>query len=120
MGEPDENPAMSNPQTCCSNCQTIFEVPEELLASSDTRVRCGECLSIFDALINLRDQDIAEERLRQRDDDLSRLEHGPSKPPEVIEDSVELIDSQTLDEMSATRGEHTCLLYTSPSPRDRG
>jgi len=107
MGEPDENPAMSNPQTCCSNCQTIFEVPEELLASSDTRVRCGECLSIFDALINLRDQDTAEERLRQRDDDLSRLEHGPSKPPEVIEDSVELIDSQTLDEMSATRGEHT-------------
>jgi len=45
------------PQTCCANCQTVFEVSTELLASSDTRVRCGECLSIFDALINLRRKD---------------------------------------------------------------
>ena len=43
------------PQTCCSNCQTVFEVSLELLSSSDTRVRCGECLSIFDALANLRE-----------------------------------------------------------------
>ncbi len=48
-----------NPQTRCSNCQTVFEVSRELLSSSDTRVRCGECLSIFDALIELRqDADI--------------------------------------------------------------
>lgn len=43
-----------SPQTCCSNCHTVFEVSPDLLASSDTRVRCGECLSIFDALANLR------------------------------------------------------------------
>lgn len=43
-----------NPQTCCSSCHTVFEVSRELLDSSDTRVRCGECLSIFDALANLR------------------------------------------------------------------
>ncbi len=43
------------PQTCCSNCQTVFEVSLDLLSSSDTRVRCGECLSVFDALANLRD-----------------------------------------------------------------
>jgi predicted Zn finger-like uncharacterized protein len=46
---------ISSPQTCCSNCQTVFEVSPELLSTSDTRVRCGECLSIFDALSNLRD-----------------------------------------------------------------
>ncbi len=40
----------TNPQTRCSNCQTVFEVARELLSSNDTRVRCGECLSIFDAL----------------------------------------------------------------------
>lgn len=50
-----------NPQTCCSHCQTIFEVSVELLSSNDTRVRCGECLSIFDALANLRDGETDEE-----------------------------------------------------------
>ena len=42
-----------SPQTCCSNCRTVFEVSLELLSTSDTRVRCGECLNIFDALANL-------------------------------------------------------------------
>ena len=41
-------------QTYCPDCQTGFDVSAELLASVDTRVRCGECLSIFDALVNLR------------------------------------------------------------------
>jgi len=48
--------ANKNPQTRCSNCQTVFEVSHELLASGDTRVRCGECLSIFDAKAELRSQ----------------------------------------------------------------
>ncbi len=106
MGEPDEKPAASNPQTCCSNCHTVFEVPENLLASSDTRVRCGECLSIFDALINLRDQDEADERLRERDADLSRLD-GPesSEDDQAVDENGEYVDSQTLDELSATRNE---------------
>jgi len=47
----------SSLQTRCTNCRTVFEVSPELLASSDTRVRCGECLSIFDALANLRHPD---------------------------------------------------------------
>lgn len=37
------------PTTRCTSCQTVFELPSELLSSSDTRVRCGECLCIFDA-----------------------------------------------------------------------
>jgi len=56
--------ASTNPQTRCSNCQTVFEVARELLSSSDTRVRCGECLSIFDALEELRSaEQIAEDTL---------------------------------------------------------
>ncbi len=42
-----------SPQTCCATCGTIFEVAPELLVSSDTRVRCGECFAIFDARANL-------------------------------------------------------------------
>ena len=37
------------PTTRCTNCQTVFELPPALLKSTDTRVRCGECLCIFDA-----------------------------------------------------------------------
>ena len=49
--------ADQSPQTRCPNCKTIFEVSPELLSSSDTRVRCGECLGIFDALASLRHLD---------------------------------------------------------------
>ena len=52
--------ADQSPQTCCPNCKTIFEISPELLSSTDTRVRCGECLGIFDALANLRLQDDKE------------------------------------------------------------
>ena len=34
----------------------MFEVSSELLASTDTRVRCGECYAIFDAASNLVDK----------------------------------------------------------------
>lgn len=45
------------PLTRCTNCHTVFEVSSELLASTDTRVRCGECLCIFDAMDGLRGAD---------------------------------------------------------------
>lgn len=47
----------SLPTTRCTNCQTVFELPPELLESSDTRVRCGECLCIFDARDGLVETD---------------------------------------------------------------
>ncbi len=83
------NESELNPQTCCSNCQTIFEVSMELLASTDTRVRCGECLSIFDALTNLRDADSLD------DEDLLMDTHG-----NVIEPGMS--DSEPKDEAVAT------------------
>lgn len=46
-------------QTCCPDCLTLFEVPPELLVARDSRVRCGECLVIFDALVNLHDDESA-------------------------------------------------------------
>ena len=56
MNRRDEIETQEQPQiqTYCPDCQTGFDVSADLLASVDTRVRCGECLSIFDALANLR------------------------------------------------------------------
>lgn len=64
--------ALASPQTCCSHCKTVFEVSLELLSTSDTRVRCGKCLSIFDALANLREiRQAADSKLsRPRHDNL--------------------------------------------------
>ncbi len=70
----------TNSQTCCSNCQTVFEVSQELLSASDTRVRCGECLGIFDALANLRDvtQGGDSVALRARSDDIRGMSNEAS------------------------------------------
>lgn len=43
----------STPLTRCDTCHTVFEVPSSILDSVDSRVRCGECLQVFDASINL-------------------------------------------------------------------
>lgn len=43
----------STPLTRCDTCHTVFEVPRAILESVDSRVRCGECLQVFDASINL-------------------------------------------------------------------
>ena len=50
---PSAEDVETSPQTRCATCATVFEVSAELLGSSDTRVRCGECYRIFDALDNL-------------------------------------------------------------------
>ncbi|MBX2835851.1 MAG: DUF3426 domain-containing protein [Gammaproteobacteria bacterium] len=54
------------PLTRCTNCHTVFEVAQELLASTDTRVRCGECLCIFDAMDGLRGADENNDTLGQQ------------------------------------------------------
>ncbi|MEM7256341.1 MAG: zinc-ribbon and DUF3426 domain-containing protein [Pseudomonadota bacterium] len=39
--------------TQCSHCSTKFEISRELVESDDPRVRCGECLKIFNARVQL-------------------------------------------------------------------
>lgn len=54
------------PLTRCTNCHTVFEVSADLLASTDTRVRCGECLCIFDAMDGLRGVDEKNDTLGEQ------------------------------------------------------
>lgn len=56
-----ETDETNNPQTSCPNCQTVFEVHPEFLTSDDTRVRCGECLIIFDSLTNLKSEEMVDD-----------------------------------------------------------
>ena len=78
-----------NPQTCCSSCHTVFEVSRELLDSSDTRVRCGECLSIFDALANLRkntdDDEEAALESDEADSDSDTRSGSADKPESAVQ-----------------------------------
>jgi len=85
--------AAGSPQTCCTTCRTVFEVSPELLSASDTRVRCGECLSIFDALANLRDPEEEIEALAEVPEEAfeEAFEEAPAEavPEEVTEQSPE-------------------------------
>lgn len=46
------------PITRCSHSRTVFEIPEDILRSKDSRVRCGECIQIFDAVENQYSTDL--------------------------------------------------------------
>lgn len=94
QGEAESADSADSPQTCCPNCQTVFEVAPDLLASDDTRVRCGECLIIFDALTNLRNDDFVD------DDDFMVDEHG-----NIIDSESMLSGAESLaDDVSETVG----------------
>lgn len=38
--------------TRCPECREVFEIDADMLESPDTRVRCGDCLTVFDARVN--------------------------------------------------------------------
>ena len=88
-----------NPQTCCSNCQTVFEVSLELLSSTDTRVRCGECLSIFDALANLMDMNNSEDDVLV-DGIGNVIEPGQAADSLLPDDSVNTVKHQSTSSLT--------------------
>lgn len=94
-----------NPQTCCSSCHTVFEVSRELLESSDTRVRCGECLSIFDALSNLRESADEDESGLDQNEGTPDADESSSDQDQAAVDPVEKpVDNATADSEDADGG----------------
>lgn len=70
--------AEDNLQTRCPACQTVFAVDSSVLKQAGGRVRCGECLHVFDALSNV-------------DEDIPVLVSKPAlKPSPVIDDIVDI------------------------------
>ena len=44
--------------TTCSHCRTEFRITREQLTARAGQVRCGQCRTVFDALLSLRNTDI--------------------------------------------------------------
>lgn len=77
---PRSSRELTGARTCCSNCRTVFEVAPELLSSTDTRVRCGECFAIFDAAANLENPDSGKPPQTHADEARrGSAEHGDAK-----------------------------------------
>lgn len=71
-------------QTSCPSCHTVFAVSDEDLGLAGGRVRCGDCLSVFDALAN------------QHIDEASAIASTPPPPPmDAVLDTPE--DSGAID-----------------------
>lgn len=56
-------------QTRCPNCQTVFEIGEDIVNSDDPRVRCGECYAIFHARENMLVSSLSDDLLLEAEPD---------------------------------------------------
>ena len=100
--------------TRCDHCGSTFEVSAELLNSGDPSVRCGECMSLFDARANLYDEaDFlrASENLK------------PVRKNRVGDHQAETVDSEYLETAETLAVEHVYTaagVVASTSNRTRG
>ena len=54
--------------TQCPNCETTFQVTAEQLKAANGDVRCGHCLTVFNALDNLSEIEPLNEK---RDEEIA-------------------------------------------------
>ena len=94
--------------TCCNECGTKFEVSPDLVYSSDPSVRCGECMNLFDARLNIYNE--AE----------SKTESARYKPVQKKR-FVERIDPEVLENADTVAIEHESLAhdYSNTETRSR-
>ena len=88
--------------TRCDHCESKFEVSNELVYSNDPQVRCGECMSLFDARANL----FNENEYRSES---ARLKPVQKKAP-AAKKATDTADSQYLETADTVAVEH---FYTS-------
>lgn len=93
--------------TRCDHCGSKFEVSAELIYSNDPGVRCGECMSLFDARANLFNE--AEHRKTA-----NRLKPVQKKKP--VEKVLEAADQDFLETADTVAVEH---IYTSAGAKYR-
>ena len=78
-------------QTRCPNCQTVFELPDDVIRADDPRVRCGECLTVFSSRDNLLVTALSDDLLVDPDSTLV-TPMGPAKEEPDFENEKMVFD----------------------------
>ncbi|MEN7342216.1 MAG: DUF3426 domain-containing protein [Pseudomonadota bacterium] len=73
-------------QTRCPACHTVFEVDKTILQRASGKVRCGDCLHVFDALANA-DTDIPILRKPEAPDATVAITPPPTQDLDTLDDS---------------------------------
>ena len=88
--------------TRCDHCGSKFEVSNEVVYSSDPQVRCGECMSLFNARTNLFNE-------AEHSGESARLKPVQKKIP-VADQELDTAESLSLETADTVSVEH---FYTS-------
>lgn len=83
--------------TRCPHCETVFRVPDALLAASGGFARCGHCQQVFDARSNLLDPYAGSQRVEPATESASTLlPSAPVREPEAASETDEsVLEAQT-------------------------
>ena len=73
--------------TQCPNCETTFQVTAEQLKAANGDVRCGQCLSVFNALDNLREEFETNTSIPDSESDILNEENSTDKSDSAIRSS---------------------------------
>ncbi len=92
-----------NVQTRCPNCQTVFEIGNEIIGGGDPRVRCGECYTIFDSHENLLISSLSDDLLIEQEDseDNSIMGFEPGAELDLQNDKLFFEPDETEDEIQS-------------------
>jgi predicted Zn finger-like uncharacterized protein len=92
--------------TTCSHCHTEFRITREQLTARAGQVRCGQCRTVFDALLSLRNTDIDPPSVEPREiatspeaplpaEALPATTLGPALPTEPLSFTPPEVDTAT-------------------------
>ena len=112
----------------CPNCNKQFKIDNSLIPDEGRDLQCGSCNHIWfykvkennDGTLELK-QEIISDEIKQKTENKEDKIEEKQQPNEIIKTEINNKKKEkNLDKQKNTITlNKTCLLYTSPSPRDR-
>ena len=90
-------------QTRCPNCQTVFELPDDVIRADDPRVRCGECLTVFSSRDNLLVTALSDDLLVDPDSTLVTPMGPANEEPDFDNEKMVFDPDDTLTDAGSGR-----------------